>query len=63
MITPKIKNTVKYKKSTYDIYAYKKLNEAEIKLTLKQWLIHTKRKTLPKSGHYKIISILGFDSE
>ena len=63
MLTPKIKNTVKYEKCTYDIYAFKKLNKAEIKLSLRQWLIHTKRKTLPKSGHYKIISIFGFDSE
>lgn len=63
MSTPKIITTVKIGKCTFEIYAYKKLNKAEIKLSLKQWLFHTRRKTLPKSGHYKIISILGFDSE
>ncbi len=63
METPQIKTTVKIGKCTFEIYSYKKLNNAEIKLTLKQWLFHTRRKAIPKSGHYKIISILGFDPE
>lgn len=61
--TPKIKTTVKIENCKFDIYAYKKLNNAEVKFALKQWLKQTKRTTLPKSGHYKIISILGFDLE
>ena len=63
METPKIKTTVKVNNCIFEIYAYKKLNKSEIQLALRQWMQKNRRKTLPQKGHYKIISILGFDLE
>lgn len=60
---PNVKNIVIVGNCKFTIYAYKKLNKAEIKLALRQWLRQTNRKTIPKSGNYKIITIFGFDSE
>lgn len=63
METPKIRTTVKINNCKFDIYAYKKLNAAEAKFAIKRWFHNSKRKTFPKSSHFKIISILGFDFE
>lgn len=63
MNTPAIKTTVKIGNCTFDIFAFKKLSESEAKHAIKQWMRQTKRKTLPSTGHFKIISILGFDGE
>ncbi len=63
MNTPNIKTSVKIGNCVLDIFAYKKLSEKEIKLTIRQWMKQTRRKKLPNTGHFKIISILGFDGE
>lgn len=63
MELPNVKNTIHVNKCVFEIYAYKKLSNAEVTLALRQWLRNSKRKKLPSSGHYKIISIAGFDLE
>ena len=63
METPKVKTTVKVNNCTFDIYAYKKLSKSEVQFALRHWMRSKRRKTLPKNGHYKIISIIGFDHE
>lgn len=49
---PNVKNIVIIENCKFTIYAYKKLNKAEIKLALRQWLRQTRRKTIPKFGNY-----------
>lgn len=51
------------KKLVFDIYAYKKLTQKECEFAVQSWMLSEKRKSLPKTGHFKIITIAGFDEE
>ncbi len=62
MKKPKVKNTVKIDECVFTIYAYKKLTKSEVLLSIRQWMLHTRRKTIPKKGRFTIYSILGFDT-
>lgn len=61
MEMPNIKTTVKINNCVFEIYAYKKLSYAECKSEIRNWILQTNQKTIPLNGHFKIISINGFD--
>ncbi len=64
METPRVKTRFRItEKLVFDIYAYKKLTQKECAFAIQTWMRSKKRKSLPKTGHFKIITIAGFDEE
>jgi len=45
------------------IYAFRKVRPDEIKTAAALWLKQSNRRTFPKSGIGKVITILGFDDQ
>jgi len=59
MVMPKVVTELKYGKFTFRILAYRKLTEAEIDLTVREYLRTKRRKTFPKKGSVDIVTIFG----
>jgi hypothetical protein len=49
--------------TTFHIYAYRKLTDDEILLSIRQWMRHSRYKRLPKNTIIKIQTIIGFDPQ
>ncbi len=64
-MNPDVVTTVKIPDSEFvlHIYAFRKLSPGEIKTAAGMWLRQNKRRTFPKSGTGKVITILGFDDQ
>lgn len=45
------------------VYAFRKLSAGEASVAAKSWLKENKRRTFPKSGTGKVITILGADDQ
>lgn len=64
-MTPNVITKVKISGTEFmlHIYAFRKASPNEIKAAAALWLKQSKRRTFPKSGTGKIITILGFDDQ
>lgn len=60
---PHITTDVKIGEFTLHCVAYRKLTKSELKQCAYKWLQQNHRRTFPKKGSAKIITIFGYDLE
>lgn len=58
---PDVLNVLKQGKFKLNIYAYRRLNRAELILAAGEYMRANKIRSLPKSGEGTVISGIGFD--
>ena len=65
MEMPKIVTSCKVKGTNFilHVYAYRKLNNAEMRIALRMYLAQKKINKFPMSGEDKLTAIHGFDGE
>lgn len=62
-LTPSVVTPVKIGDFILYIYAYRTVNQSEMKLAAKQWLLNFHKKSFPQKGTGKIITTFGLDPE
>lgn len=64
-MNPDVLTTVKIPNTEFvlHIYAFRKVHPNEARAAASMWLKQNKRRTFPKSGSGKVITILGFDDQ
>lgn len=61
MLMPTVETPVKIGGFLLRVYAYRKVTKLEAQLAGGQWLKENKRKTYPKHGEGKVLTIFGFE--
>lgn len=64
-MNPNVVTTVKIPNTDFvlHIYAFRKIQPNEVRSVAAMWLRQHNRRTFPKSGTGKVITILGFDDQ
>lgn len=64
-MNPNVVTTVTIPNSEFvlHVYSFRKVRPDEIRMAASMWLKQNKRRTFPKNGSGKVITILGFDDQ